>query len=43
MILGKVEKSQFISDRSTGTGKTHMAKQIAQVLDVPLLLLMLQV
>ena len=36
--LGKVEKSNLLIVGPTGTGKTHMAKQIAKFLDVPIII-----
>ena len=36
--LGKVEKSNLLVIGPTGTGKTHMAKQIAKFLDVPIVI-----
>ncbi len=36
--LGKVEKSNLLVVGPTGTGKTHMAKQIANFLDVPIII-----
>ena len=36
--LGKVEKSNLLVVGPTGTGKTHMAKEIAKFLDVPIII-----